>query len=207
MLILDEPTTALDVTIQAQVLEALATVRASTSAAQLLITHDLGVIAGQADRVAVLDAGRVVEMAAVGDLFASPAMPYTLGLLGGVPRLTGSSRTRLTPIPGTPPSLLRTGGGCPFAPRCPAAQDICAETEPPLREVAAGHLAACHFTDQVRGLSPRPCSRRSAWSARSAWRGCPPTEHPRPPTGHLRPPERLPLPKGHGFRSLRRGTW
>jgi peptide/nickel transport system ATP-binding protein len=155
VLILDEPTTALDVTIQAQVLDALANVRASSAAAQLLITHDLGVIAGQADRVAVLYAGRVVEMATAAELFAEPAMPYTLGLLGGVPRLAGGSRARLTPIPGSPPSLLGVSQGCPFAPRCPAAQDLCRAEEPPLLSIGgSGHLAACHFAGQVLGRSP-----------------------------------------------------
>jgi peptide/nickel transport system ATP-binding protein len=155
VLILDEPTTALDVTIQAQVLQALSAVRATTDAAQLLITHDLGVIAGQADRVVVLYAGRVVETAQVDELFAAPAMPYTLGLLGSLPRLANDARGRLTPIPGSPPSLLRVDGGCPFAPRCPAAQDICRSEEPSLRPVTAtGHLAACHFASDIRGRPP-----------------------------------------------------
>jgi peptide/nickel transport system ATP-binding protein len=155
VLILDEPTTALDVTIQAQVLQALSTVRSATDAAQLLITHDLGVIAGQADRVVVLYAGRVVETAQVDELFAAPSMPYTLGLLGSLPRLADHTRGRLTPIPGSPPSLLRIDGGCPFAPRCPAVQDICRSEEPPLQPVGAiGHLAACHFASDIHGRPP-----------------------------------------------------
>jgi len=155
VLILDEPTTALDVTIQAQVLQALSSVRAATDAAQLLITHDLGVIAGQADRVVVLYAGRVVETAQVDELFAAPAMPYTLGLLGSLPRLANDARGRLTPIPGSPPSLLRIDGGCPFAPRCPAVQDICRTEEPSLQPVrATEHLAACHFASDIHGRPP-----------------------------------------------------
>jgi oligopeptide/dipeptide ABC transporter ATP-binding protein len=150
LIIADEPTTALDVTIQAQVLEALETARAETGAALVLITHDLGVIAGHADRVCVMYAGRIVESGSVDDIFYRTRMPYTLGLLASRPRLDRPRERRLTPIVGRPPSLLNLPPGCPFLPRCPFAQPVCAEEEPPL--LAAGHprhLAACHFQQQV----------------------------------------------------------
>ncbi len=116
----DEPTTALDVTVQAQVLEALEAARAETGAALVLITHDLGVIAGHADRVCVMYAGKLVETGTVEDVFYTPRMPYTLGLLSSLPRVDEGGRQRLTPIVGSPPSLLNLPPGCPFTPRvCP----------------------------------------------------------------------------------------
>ncbi|MBV8540254.1 MAG: ABC transporter ATP-binding protein [Pseudonocardiales bacterium] len=166
VIIADEPTTALDVTVQAQILEALRTARVQTGAAMLLITHDLGVIAGQADRVLVMYAGRVVEAGTVEEIFYTPRMPYTLGLLGSQPRL--DARTlRLHPISGAPPSVTDMPPGCPFAPRCPLAAPVCQAQEPPLAVVGtSGHLSACHFSDRLDGLKPadlfRPVSRDTA---------------------------------------------
>ncbi|MFE0041629.1 dipeptide ABC transporter ATP-binding protein [Streptomyces albireticuli] len=141
VLLADEPTTALDVTVQAQVLDVLRTARRETGAALLLVSHDLGVIAGMADRVAVMYAGKVVESAPATELFAAPRMPYTIGLLGAVPRPDAADRP-LTPIPGSPPELHLLPQGCAFAPRCPIAADACATTEPALTG-AGDHLAAC----------------------------------------------------------------
>ncbi|WP_263107801.1 ABC transporter ATP-binding protein, partial [Kitasatospora sp. DSM 101779] len=129
ILLADEPTTALDVTIQAQVLDVLRTAQRETGAALVLVSHDLGVIAGSADRVAVMYAGRIAETAPVDDLFAAPRHPYTLGLIGAVPRLDGRGGP-LVPIPGRPPAPGELGRGCPFAPRCPLAEDRCRTAEP-----------------------------------------------------------------------------
>lgn len=158
VIIADEPTTALDVTVQAQVLDVLRTAQRETGAALLLVSHDLGVIAGAADRVAVMYAGRVVETAAATELFRRPRMPYTLGLIGAVPRIDGPSDV-LVPIPGAPPSAGRLPKGCAFAPRCPLAEDRCTASEPALAAADAsdeGHLAACVRADEIaeRGLTP-----------------------------------------------------
>ncbi|MEU4806266.1 ABC transporter ATP-binding protein [Actinosynnema sp. NPDC023587] len=155
VIIADEPTTALDVTIQAQVLDALRTAREQTGAATVLITHDLGVVAGQADRVVVMYAGKVVESGTVEEVFYSPRMPYTLGLLGSLPRLDGREDARLTPIAGTPPPLDRPITGCAFAPRCPLARELCRTEEPPLASVDGEHLAACHFSAELVGKRPQ----------------------------------------------------
>ncbi|MGH3769708.1 MAG: ABC transporter ATP-binding protein, partial [Pseudonocardiaceae bacterium] len=165
VIIADEPTTALDVTVQAQVLETLRTAKEQTGAAMVLITHDLGVIAGQADRVLVMYAGRVVEAGTVEDIFYAPRMPYTLGLLGSQPRLD-ERRQRLHPITGAPPSVIDMAPGCPFAPRCPLAAAVCEIEEPPLSATStSGHLSACHFSDELAGLEPgevfRPLSQDS----------------------------------------------
>lgn len=149
LLICDEPTTALDVTVQAQILDVLKTARDVTGAGVLIITHDLGVVAEFADRALVMYAGRVVECASVTDLYRARQMPYTVGLLGSVPRLDAAQGTRLVPIPGAPPSLAALEPGCPFAPRCPLAIDECRAAEPELIEVGADHRAACIRTDQV----------------------------------------------------------
>ncbi|HET9170194.1 MAG TPA: ABC transporter ATP-binding protein [Actinospica sp.] len=158
VIIADEPTTALDVTVQAQVLEALRSAQRETGAAMVLITHDLGVVAGQADRVLVMYAGKPVEIGTVEDIYYNPRMPYTLGLLGSLPRLDKREQTRLTPIQGSPPSLVNLPPGCPFTPRCPLAREICQTREPDLEPVAGGgfdpaglrvHLSACHFKDEV----------------------------------------------------------
>lgn len=153
LLICDEPTTALDVTVQAQILEVLKKARDVTGAGVLIITHDLGVVAEFADRALVMYAGRVVEAAAVRDLYRDRRMPYTVGLLGSVPRLDAAQGTRLVPIPGAPPSLANLDAGCPFAPRCPLVIDACRAEEPPLLAVGADHGAACIRTDEVDGRS------------------------------------------------------
>ena len=155
VIIADEPTTALDVTVQSQVLEALEVAQDETGAALVMITHDLGVIAGHVDRVVVMYAGKLVETGTVDQVFYEPRMPYTLGLLGSLPRLDRDRSHRLTPIKGTPPSLLHLPRGCPFAPRCPMARDECVETEPQLELIESGpHAAACHFSDEVEGKKP-----------------------------------------------------
>ncbi|WP_116204277.1 ABC transporter ATP-binding protein [Amycolatopsis circi] len=153
VIIADEPTTALDVTVQAQILEALQAAQKETGAAMVLITHDLGVIAGQADRVHVMYAGKVVESGTVDDIFYNPRMPYTLGLLGSLPRLDVRTE-RLTPITGSPPATQNMPPGCPFSPRCPLSQPICDEEEPELVAGPSGQHAACHFTEQVVGKDP-----------------------------------------------------
>jgi oligopeptide/dipeptide ABC transporter ATP-binding protein len=166
VIIADEPTTALDVTVQAQVLEALEAARRETGAAMVLITHDLGVIAGHVDRVAVMYAGKMVETGTTEDIFYTPRMPYTLGLLGSLPRLDESRHQRLTPILGTPPSLVNLPPGCPFEPRCPIGQDVCRDKEPDLELVdtagPSGHTAACHFRDQLDGAKPTDLFRPTA---------------------------------------------
>jgi oligopeptide/dipeptide ABC transporter ATP-binding protein len=155
VIIADEPTTALDVTVQAQVLETLTTAREQTGAAMVLITHDLGVVAGQADRVLVMYAGKPVEIGTVDDIFYTPRMPYTLGLLGSLPRVDERNQDRLTPIVGVPPSLINMPPGCPFSPRCPMSQDICLTEEPQLRPTTSPeHVAACHFSEQLEGIAP-----------------------------------------------------
>ena len=153
LIICDEPTTALDVTVQAQILEVLKTARDVTGAGVLIITHDLGVVAEFADRALVMYAGRAVESAGVRELYADRRMPYTAGLLGSVPRLDAPRGERLVPIPGAPPSLVTLPAGCPFAPRCPLAIEQCRQSEPALTPVAPGHAAACIRTDQVTGRS------------------------------------------------------
>jgi len=163
VIIADEPTTALDVTVQAQVLETLTLAQEETGAAMVLITHDLGVIAGQADRVLVMYAGKPIEIGTVDEIFYRPRMPYTLGLLGSLPRLDVVKQERLTPILGAPPSLINIPHGCPFSPRCPMSQPICDEREPALlpvdapsgtSELPAAHAAACHFSAQLVGMAP-----------------------------------------------------
>ena len=155
VILADEPTTALDVTVQAQVLDSLRTALSETGAALLLITHDLGVIAGLADRVLVMYAGRPVEVGTAEDVFYRPSMPYTRGLLGSLPRLDSDGTERLRQIPGSPPSMLGDVVGCPFSPRCPLAADVCRESEPAIAVVPSvtsepgGHRAACHFADAV----------------------------------------------------------
>jgi peptide/nickel transport system ATP-binding protein len=149
LLIADEPTTALDVTIQAQILDLIIDLRKRVGAAIILITHDLGIVAEIAERVLVMYAGRKVEEANVADLFEAPRHPYTQGLLAAVPRL-GSSltgmATKLAEIPGVVPSPFQRIGGCVFANRCALARDVCRQVAPALEEKAAGHFAACHFS-------------------------------------------------------------
>ncbi|WP_035699004.1 ABC transporter ATP-binding protein [Glycomyces tenuis] len=155
VIIADEPTTALDVTVQAQVLEALEKARDEVNAALILITHDLGVIAGHTDEVLVMYAGRPVEQGTVDEIFYEPRMPYTLGLIGSLPRMDEERGHRLTPVHGTPPSMLHLPSGCPFRPRCPMHQDVCAEVEPELLPAGdSGHVAACHFASDLEGKRP-----------------------------------------------------
>ncbi|MDD5334329.1 MAG: ABC transporter ATP-binding protein [Rhodoferax sp.] len=142
LLIADEPTTALDVTIQAQVLDLMRSLRADTGAAIMLITHDLGVIAELADEVVVMYAGRVVERASVERLFAEPQHPYTIGLLGSIPKLH-LKQSRLAAIEGQVPTPMTVMAGCRFAPRCPFAEARCEAAAPPLTELVEGHFAAC----------------------------------------------------------------
>jgi len=142
LLIADEPTTALDVTIQAQILELMRTLQRETGTAVILITHDLGVVAEVADDVVVMYAGRVVERASVQTLFDMPQHPYTVGLLGSIPRLD-ADQDRLAAIEGQVPDPLRRPAGCSFADRCPFADAHCRATSPPLQDIGAGHLAAC----------------------------------------------------------------
>ncbi|MGI8755291.1 MAG: ABC transporter ATP-binding protein [Acidimicrobiales bacterium] len=156
LIIADEPTTALDVTVQSQVLEVLAEARERTHAGMILITHDLGIVAGVADRIMVMYAGRQVEVGDVDDIFYDIRHPYTRGLLGSLPRVDASSgTTRLEPIPGHPPSLLAPPSGCMFHPRCYRAElpAPCATNDPMLREVADGHVAACHFAGEITQVS------------------------------------------------------
>ncbi|HWA81674.1 MAG TPA: ABC transporter ATP-binding protein [Acetobacteraceae bacterium] len=142
LLIADEPTTALDVTVQAEILALLSDLQRETGMAIILITHDLGVVAEMADKVAVMYAGRIVEQAPVTALFDDPQHPYTLGLLGSVPRLE-QQRERLLAIEGTVPPPFALPSGCRFHPRCAFAAPACAETDPPLAELTAAHRVAC----------------------------------------------------------------
>ncbi len=149
LLIADEPTTALDVTIQAQIMDLLADLRRETGMALVLITHDLGLVAECAERVAVMYAGRIVESAPTDSVFARPGHPYTLGLMHSVP--SGEPRGEpLHPIPGAPPDLSRIPSGCPFHPRCALAVERCRSEPPSPVELEPGHLSACHRTDDVR---------------------------------------------------------
>ena len=157
VIIADEPTTALDVTVQAQVLEVLKTAQEETGAATVLITHDLGVVAGMVDRVLVMYAGRAVEKGTVDDVFYRPRMPYSIGLLGSMPRIDAGDRQRLTPIKGSPPSLINPPAGCPFGPRCPLHYAKCDEQEPELYSVdGRDHSAACIRVDELVGTDVAP---------------------------------------------------
>lgn len=148
VLIADEPTTALDVTIQAQILYLLAELQKEIGMGLILITHDLSVVAEVADRVAVMYAGRIVETAPVRDLYRRPAHPYTVGLLGSIPRVD-RKRGSLVAIEGSPPDLRRIPSGCSFHPRCPRASPVCRNDEPRLATASAEHLSACHFAEAV----------------------------------------------------------
>jgi oligopeptide transport system ATP-binding protein len=151
LLIADEPTTALDVTVQAQIMDLLARLQAEEGMSLVLITHDLGVVADVADRVVLMYAGRVVETGRIREVYEHSAHPYTSGLMGSVPVLDGP-RERLTPIQGAPPDLLALPSGCSFRPRCRYAGTVCAEQEP-LLLAAPGrpddHRSACHHSDRV----------------------------------------------------------
>ena len=143
ILIADEPTTALDVTIQAQILELFDDLVDRSNLGAILITHNLGIVAGHCDRVVVMYAGRVMETATVLDLFDHPAHPYTLGLLRCVPRIATTRSRTFHSIPGLPPRVTEIAEGCPFAPRCERASDRCRTETPPIEEIAPGHAIAC----------------------------------------------------------------
>jgi peptide/nickel transport system ATP-binding protein len=157
LLIADEPTTALDVTIQAQILDLLGDLQSRLGMAILIITHDLGVIAEIADEVIVMYAGKIVESAPVKQLFADPQHPYTIGLMGSLPSLTGREQ-RLATIPGSVPAPERMPQGCRFGPRCPFVIEACRQAQPPLVQVEPGHEVACirapleqHVTEAALG--------------------------------------------------------
>jgi len=150
LLIADEPTTALDVTIQAQILDLLRSLQTDVGMSILIITHDLGIIAETADDVAVMYASKVVEHAPVKELFENPLHPYTDGLFKSRPALGKPKDEKLTTIPGTVPSPLRFPQGCKFHPRCPFQQEICRNAEPELREIRPGHKARCHFAGELQ---------------------------------------------------------
>lgn len=164
LLIADEPTTALDVTIQAQIVQLVKRLRNQLGMSLIWITHDLGVIAGLVDRVIVMYAGLIVENAQVDELYAQPLHPYTAGLLRSLPRMDKRSDKRLDSISGLPPSLTVLHPGCPFAPRCPFVQDICRQEQPPLLELSAGHEAAC-WVDMENGQIREHAHGQSATSS------------------------------------------
>jgi oligopeptide/dipeptide ABC transporter ATP-binding protein len=150
VLIADEPTTALDVTVQAQIMRLLADLQAERNMGLILITHDMGVVADVADDICVMYAGRVVERAGVRDIYAAPAHPYTKALLESIPRVDMKGQ-ELASIKGLPPNLLHLPPGCSFRPRCRFAQDRCREDEPPLYEVDGSRQSACHYYEEVLG--------------------------------------------------------
>jgi len=149
LLIADEPTTALDVTIQAQILELIRDLTAKMNTSVILITHDLGVLAGMADKVIVMYAGRVFEQAAAVELFARSANPYTRGLLKSTPDILDDNDGDLYHIPGMPPDAANLPQGCPFAERCERAADICRNQPPPFVEVSEDHFSLCHFANDI----------------------------------------------------------
>jgi len=151
VLIADEPTTALDVTVQAQIMDLLMELQSETGMGVVLITHDLGVVGEVADRIAVMYAGRIVETGTVYEVFGDPAHPYTVGLMNSVPRVDQRGQ-RLSPITGSPPNLANIPSGCPFHPRCPRAEAVCSQERPPLRAVVPGRYSACHFSEEVLGV-------------------------------------------------------
>jgi oligopeptide/dipeptide ABC transporter ATP-binding protein len=148
LIIADEPTTALDVTIQAQVLGLIKRAQHETRAATIIITHDLGVVAELADRVLVMYAGRIVESAGVLDLFAAPRHPYTAGLLASLPRVDVDTDS-LRPIPGNPANMTNPPTGCSFHPRCPLARERCRTERPELLDLGGGRQSACHFHEEL----------------------------------------------------------
>ena len=149
LLIADEPTTALDVTIQAQILELIKDLKARMGTSVILITHDLGVVAGMTDKIIVMYAGKVFEQAPTRELFATPANPYTKGLLRSVPDPAHEQGKELYQIPGLPPDVAHLPPGCPFAERCDRAADICRREYPPFVKINEDHHSLCHFADQV----------------------------------------------------------
>jgi oligopeptide transport system ATP-binding protein len=167
LLIADEPTTALDVTIQAQILDLVRSLKQERGLSILWITHDLGIVAGLADRVLVMYAGYIVESAEVKDLYRDPRHPYTLGLLSSVPRLDDDARKPLTPILGTPPDQVNLPQGCPFHPRCSYAIGRCSQTMPETRKVGSDHLVAC-WVDMSRASVSLAAEKAVVWSRDAA---------------------------------------
>jgi oligopeptide transport system ATP-binding protein len=163
LLIADEPTTALDVTIQAQILELIKKLKQETGTSVILITHDLGVVAGMTDHIIVMYAGKVFEQARTEELFSNSGNPYTLGLLRSVPDPT-SEQGSLYQIPGLPPDVAHLPPGCPFAPRCERAEDICRREFPPFVELTPDHHSLCHFAEEVYRIS---CAERDAGGVRA----------------------------------------
>jgi oligopeptide transport system ATP-binding protein len=169
LLIADEPTTALDVTIQAQILDLIGQLRDDFGTTIILITHDLGVVAGMADRIAVMYAGRIVEYADTASLFADPKHPYTQGLLASVPRIDEDRTDQLIPIPGLPPDLSALPPGCPFKPRCPRSIERCGEEYPDVVDLGPSHWAACwRVGDDYRTAAGRPAPESIETSAPSS---------------------------------------
>ena len=164
ILIADEPTTALDVTIQAQIIELMMELQQRTGSAIIMITHDLGVVADMANKVLVMYAGKPVEQGSADEVFYKPRHPYTWGLLDSLPRHDVSEKGDLCPIKGQPPSLIQVPSGCAFHPRCVYAQEVCRREVPALQEVSAGHWAACHFACDA--AFERGCSLDFAGGAR-----------------------------------------
>ena len=161
LLIADEPTTALDVTIQAQILELIRKLKQETGTSVILITHDLGVVAGMTDHVLVMYAGKVFEQAPTTEVFALPGNPYTKGLLHSVP-LPTAEQGNLYQIPGLPPDVAHLGPGCPFAPRCDRAEEICGREFPPFVQLTLNHSSLCHFADEVYEESQQEAAGHSA---------------------------------------------
>ncbi len=155
LLIADEPTTALDVTIQAQILDLIRNLQREHNTALILITHDLGVVAGMTDRIHVMYAGHIVEAAPTEELFENPKHPYTVGLLNSIPRLDAPRKEKLNPIRGLPPDLIDLPDMCPFVPRCDYAREKCSEKNPPLFEVNPVHRSACWYWEEVSLAGPR----------------------------------------------------
>ena len=157
LLIADEPTTALDVTIQAQILDLMKALQVDRGTGVIMITHSMGVVAGVADRVQVMYAGHIVETATTEEIFANPRHPYTVGLMKSIPRLDARTKERLEPIRGLPPDLIDLPDMCPFVPRCNYAREQCEQKNPPLLEIAPGHFSACWFWEEVTkdGEPPR----------------------------------------------------
>ncbi len=149
LLIADEPTTALDVTIQAQILELIKNLKAEFGASVILITHDLGVVAGMTEKIIVMYAGKVFETAPTAELFATPANPYTKGLLKSVPDPAHEEGTALYQIPGLPPDVAHLPPGCPFAERCERVQEVCRREFPPFVQINENHHSLCHFAKEV----------------------------------------------------------
>jgi oligopeptide transport system ATP-binding protein len=149
LLIADEPTTALDVTIQAQILDLMRTLQMERDTGVILVTHSMGVVAGMADRIQVMYAGHIVETASTEEIFANPRHPYTVGLLKSIPRLDATRKEKLEPIRGLPPDLIDLPDMCPFVPRCNYAREKCEQKNPPLLEVNPGHWSACWFWEEV----------------------------------------------------------